>query len=336
MQTFAIIAFTAVFTVALCLLPMGIAWHVARWALYLPTFLVGCRNGGFAGLFAGLAASLFCALVVINRGMGDASWACIFAPDFAVIGLLGGGIVDGWPHLRPLYGVKAMDAPLVLRGSLQMKDKPDLNPLANIESAARLLAEDDTPATIRQELVGIIATECEHLSASVGALIERIRDSEVHDANLSEIIDAAAREAAFVLCGRSVVRQEIAPGLPLIKCNIDQIRHLVMSLTVNVAQFAPAGAELVLKADREYDGLTLEVSDPSRGSLLAGLAQRILSPPAGSRDAVLAAAYDVVRCHGGRIEARANARKGFDFSVWLPLRRKFTDVSAQDIVGGGR
>jgi signal transduction histidine kinase len=339
MRIFTIIAFTLVLTLALAYLPVpGIAWHVFRWALYLPILLVGARYGSIAGLIAGLTASFLCALVVAQREIGEASWPSIFAPDFAIVGLLAGRLVDIWPRFRQLNTARGFSA--VLPYSSKSKNKLDPNPFASIESAARLLAEDDTPANLRQELVGIISTECEHISASVAGLFERVREASpplVCDADVSEIVDAAIQGAAFVVSGRGVVvRKEIAPDLPRIQCNPDQIRNLVMSLTVNAAQAGPPGTELVLTAKRADDGLVLDVCDRSRSSLIGRLVNRFLGATPGSTGAVLAAAFDIVRQHGGKIEAKANVRKGLEFSVWLPLRRNDTDVSGQDIVGGGR
>jgi hypothetical protein len=341
MRIFASIALTIVLTVALIYLPVpGIAWHVFRWALYLPILLVGARYGSLAGLIAGFAASLLFAVVFAEHGNGGASWPGVFAPDFALVGLLAGRLIDVWPRFNQLYTARGMGTSPVPYGTSKSKNKLDPNPFASIESAARLLAEDDTPANLRQELAGIISTECEHLSASVTGLLEQVRESappQVYEADFGEIIDAAVGGAAFVLSGRGIiVRKEIAPDLPSIQCNPDQIRNLVMSLTVHAAQSAPHGIELVLTADRGDDGLILDVRDRSRRSFADRLASRFFSLPSRPTGAVLATAYDIVRKHGGKIEAKANVRKGFEFSVWLPLRRNNTDVSGQDIVGGGR
>jgi len=341
MRISAIVAISALSSVALICLPMsGIGWHIARWALYFPILLVGITYGSSAGLLAGLASSLLCAMVVVSHGIGDATWSNVFAPDFAVVGMLGGRCLNIWPRFRKLATARKKDARPDLFEISEPENKLDPNPLASIEIAARLLAEDDTPANLRQELAGIISTECEHLSASVAGLLHQPHEAsplQVRAADISAIVDAAVRGAAFILYGQGViVRREVAPDLPPIHCNPDQIRNLLMSVTVVAAQSAPAGSELVLRASQKDDGLVLEVRELGLGSLVGRFERRFFSPPAGSASSALAAAYEIVLQHGGRIDGTISVRKGSEFSVWLPLHPNYTDGSRQSVGRGGR
>ena len=338
MQTFAAVLITVGLTLALTWLPMpGIWWQVVRWAFYLPILLVGARYGSFAGLFAGVTASLLCAVVAASRGMWDASWPSILAPDFAVVGLLG-GFLRVWPRFRKLYSAgEAATWPALSRIS-EPEITLDPTPLASIEGAARLLGESDTPAEMRQELVGIIVKECKHLSASITGLLQQRREAtppQACEADITPIIDAAVREAEFVLSGRGIVlRKEIAPDVPPIQCNPDQIRNLFMSLIINAAQSAPAGTEVVLDAHCGYDGVVLDVR--GQGPFVRQVANRFFGSRAVTSGVGLAAAHDIVRRHGGRLNGKANLRKGLEFSVWLPLRRNDTHGSWQGVGSGGR
>jgi hypothetical protein len=338
MQTFAAIVISVGLTVALVWLPMpGIWWNVVRWAFYLPILLVGASYGSFAGLFAGVTASLLCAVVAASRGMWDVSWPSILAPDFAVVGLLG-GFLEIWPRFRKLYSAGEADPWPALSRISELDITPDPSPLASIESAARLLGESDTPAEMRQELVGIIVKECRHLSASITSLLEQRREETppiAFEADIISLIDAAVREAEVVLSGRGIIlRTEIALDVPPIQCNPDQIRNLLVSLIINAAQSAAAGTEVVLDVHSGYNGVGLDVR--GQGPFVRRVVNRFFGSHSVTSGVDLAAAHDIVRRHGGRITEKTNFSKGLEFSVWLPLRRNDTNGSWQGAGSGGR
>lgn len=338
MAALATVAVVVVLAVALASLPMaGIWWHVARWAFYLPILLVSARYGSFSGLLAGVAVSLLCVFVAAARGYN--SWPSIFAPDFALVGLLGGRFIGVWPRFNQLLSARAAARPVPGRIAERKLDF-DLTPLSSIESAARLLAEEDAGADLRQELVGIIAKECKHLSSSIGGLLEKNREeapAQVCDADMSAIIDAAVEEAEFVLCRRGVmIRKEIAPDLPRVECNPGQVRNLFVSLTVQAAQSAPAVNEVVLHAQRREDGVVLEINEQGQGPLARRIADQFFGPGPARVGVDLSTAYDIVRQHGGNIEGKINRSKGLVFSVWLPLRRNYNHGGWQDTTGRRR
>jgi len=324
MQIFVAVVMSVGLTLALMWLPgPGIWWHAVRCAFYLPIALVGTKHGSFAGFFAGVTASLLCAVVAASRGLGDVSWSSILAPDFAVVGLLG-GLSKIRPRFPKLYSAGEADPWPALSRIPEPEIILDPSPLASIESAARLLGESDTPAELRQELVGIIVKECRHLSASIMGLLQQRREATpppACQADITPIIDAAVHEAEFVLSGRGIVlRKIIAPGIPLIQCNPDQIRNLLVSLIINATQAATAGTAMVLDAHCEGDGVVIDVS--GQGPFLRRVANRFFGWRPGTSSAGLAAAQNIVRQHSGRISGKINLGKGLEFSVWLPLRRE--------------
>ena len=339
MRIFVTFAVTLGLTVALAWLPMpGIWWHVVRWAAYLPILLVSARHGPIAGLWSGVAASLLWALATVSRGAGDVSWLSILSPDFAAVGLFGGRLLGVWPRSRQRYSASEPAAWPEMGPISEPEIDLNLNPIASIQSAAGLLAEEDTPADLRHELAGIISTECGRLSAGITSLLQRTAAAaspQFSEADLPPIIDAAVREAEFVLCGRgTVVRKEIAAELPSIQCNPDQLRNLFMSLTISAVQSAPAGDTVILTAHRGDEGICLDLKDQGQGSFLSRVRGRFYGARPSTTAVGLAAAYDIVRQHGGKIEAKINVRKGFEFSVWLPLRRNRGNGKCAS--GGGR
>jgi signal transduction histidine kinase len=338
-----LVAFTVTLglTVALAWLPMpGVWWHVVRWAAYLPILSVSARHGPIAGLWAGLAASLFWALAMGLRGTDNVAWLSILLPDFVAVGLLGGRLLGVWPRSRQRFSATEADAWPDLRRTSKPEVDLSLNPIASIQFAAGILAEEDTSADVRQELAGIISKECGRLSASITGLLQASHAAESPqfcEADLASIIDAAVREAEFVLSARGVVvRKVMAPELTTIQCYPDQLRNLVRSLTINAVHSAPAGEEVVLNARHGEDGVILELRGHDKRSFINRGLGRFFGARPETTGVGLAAAYDIVRRHGGRIGANINVRKGFEFSVWLPLRRNCGDGNWQGAGGGGR
>ena len=315
------VAIAAGLTVALTWLPLpGIWWHVVRWAFYLPIFLTGTCLGPMWGLVGGIAASLLCAIAAASSNAVN-PWMTIFAPDLAVVGLVG-GVSKFWPLFRRQYSARGIDSWPALGQNSEPQTNFDLNSLASIENAARLLADGDNSEGQLQELVGIILTECERLSGSIKAVVQRnIAPPQEHQADITAIVDAA-REAKFVLGGHGVtVRKNIAPGMPPIQCNTDQIRSLLMSLAIYVAESGLAGNEVVLNARDRDSGVILEVSNQGQRSVIRWAANKIFAMRPTTTGVNLAGIYDIVRQHGGTIRSNRSALKGLEFSVWLPLRR---------------
>jgi hypothetical protein len=338
MHIFAAVAITAGLTLALTSLPMpGIWWNVVRWTFYLPILLVSARYGHLAGLFAGVTASLFCAFVAASQGIGDVSLAGVLAPDFVMVGLLG-GFIRPWPRSRQPYAAVEPDPWPALSRVSEPETIFDPNPLNSIESAARLLGENDNPAEVRQELVGIIIKECTHLSANITGLLQQRREGvppQVCEADITPIIDAAIREAEFVLTGRGIVlRKEIAPDVPAIQCNPDQIRNLFMSLIINASESEGAGTEVVLDVHYGHNGVVLDIR--GHRTLVRRIANRFFGSHPETPGVSLAFAQDIVRRHGGRIGANVILRKGLEFSVWLPLRRNDPNGGWQGASSRGR
>jgi hypothetical protein len=211
----------------------------------------------------------------------------------------------------------------------------DLNPIASIEIAAGLLAQDDTSAAMRGELVGIVLAECEHLSASIRGVLERFRTSRQEDrqVEVATIVEAAVEEIEFVLSRLGVtVGKDIAPGVPPIQCNPGKIQTLLVWLAISAAESDFAGNQVLLHARGSDDGVILDVGSRGHRSFIRQAANRLFQSRLKPTDAVV---YDAVRKCGGRITRNKDLRKGSDFSLWLPLRRECSNDRWQGIARGG-
>lgn len=329
-------------TVALCFAlgatlafvpPSGLSWNVIRWPFYLPIFLIGARYGPFSGLVCGVAVALFFILVAASREAGD-SWRGIVATDVAVVGLLGGFSKVWSRSLQPHFTSQTDQLPSVSRLS-DPEIGADLNRLASIEIAAGLLAQEDTSTAMRGELVGIVLTECEHLSASIQGVVERSRTTPQEDrqVEVATIVEAAVEEIEFVLNRLGVtVGKDVAAGVPPIDCNPGKIQTLLVWLAISAAESDFAGSRVILRARSADDGIVLDIESQGRQSFIRRAAKRFFESRLKQPDVVL---YDAVRQCGGKITRSKDLRKGPDFSLWLPLRRDCTHDRWQS-TGRGR
>jgi hypothetical protein len=340
-RTFAMIVIAGGLTLALFCFPMpGMWWPVIRVTYYLPILFVSARHGALAGLSAGLAASLLYALAAVSRGMSDMPWLSILIPDLALVGLLGGRLLKPKAAFQASVLRKGADAWLRFGRIYGMESTFDMNPIDSIQSAAGLLSEEDTPPEQRRELAGIISTECEHLSASIEGLHQlglTARQPQFLEIDFGAVIDAAIREVEFILSGSGIiVCKEIAPDLLPVECDPDQIRDLLITLTLNTAQSLPSGSTVFVDAHCADDGVVVNIMDRGRESFLQQFLNRFSGSRTGVTGVALTAAYGIVRQHGGKIKAVRNARKRLGFSLWQPLHRKSPNDSWQGAGGRGR
>ena len=341
MRILATFAVTAGLTLALAWLPMpGTLWHAVRWVAYVPILAVSCRHGPIAGLWAGVATSLLWAVLMVFLGGSDVSWLSFLAPDFAVVGLFGGRLLGVRRPARRRESATGKRAWAEPGKTPESAIEFNLNPITSIQSAAGLLAEEDTSAEVRHELAGIISTECGRLAANITNLAERSAAAtppQFSEVDLKPIIDSAVGEAEFVLCERGIaVEKQIAADLPRIECNPDQIRGLLISLITNAIESAQTSKKLVLDVHGEKDGVLIEVKAGGSISAARRVLERFLGLTAETASVGLAAAYHIVQRHSGSIKAKVNARKGFEFLVWLPLRQNCANGDCQGASGGGR
>jgi signal transduction histidine kinase len=327
-------------TVVLAWLPLPGIWRpVAGRAYYFPIVAIGARYGPIAGFFAGITAMFLYASIAASGGEGNMTWHSLLTVDFPILGLFGGRF-SRWGRLRELDALSRTGARPEAGTLAEVNMDAHLNPLASIEGAAGLLADDEIPAGVRQELVRIISAECRQLSGRMVNLLQHGRSessARVPDADIAQIIESALLQAQFILSvSNSTLRREIAREIPAISCNPDQIRSLLITLTVILLRFMPAGHHVVVRAGRQGDDILLNVSTEGENSWRSKFSRvfhKVFGAPMEGLSLDLAAAYDIVHRHGGKIEGGLS-RTGGSFSVWLPLRLNDEDVKRNRFSGG--
>jgi two-component system, NtrC family, nitrogen regulation sensor histidine kinase NtrY len=117
------------------------------------------------------------------------------------------------------------------------------------------------------------------------------------------------------------VERAVAPGLPPVRADRDQVLQVLLNLVRNALDAMPSGGTLRVEARREDEGVGFEVSDTGAGIAPDDL-DRIFEPYFTTKESGtglgLAIARRIAEEHGGRLEARSERGAGAAFTLWLP------------------
>lgn len=202
------------------------------------------------------------------------------------------------------------------------------NPLGAIKGAAQLLADPgaEMVGEAGHEFLGIIVEEVERLDRVVTSILDYGRPSPGNpgpvDAN--SVVKRTLQVLETDPDDRCDVHAELAPGLPLVQVDPEQLRQVVINLVRNAMQ---AGSRDVVVETRfralstEKDGVEIAVRDDGPGiapSALKSLFIPFVTTKERGTGLGLAISQRVVESAGGRIEVSSQLGQGATFSVVLP------------------
>jgi two-component system, NtrC family, sensor histidine kinase KinB len=118
---------------------------------------------------------------------------------------------------------------------------------------------------------------------------------------------------------------DIAPALPLLSADAEQIKRVLDNLLSNAIRNTPRGGEIRITAARREDYVSISVADTGYGippEYLSRLFHRFLSVPGakpGSTGLGLAISKRLIEAHGGQISARSEVGRGTTITFTLPI-----------------
>jgi len=119
------------------------------------------------------------------------------------------------------------------------------------------------------------------------------------------------------------VETSLAPQLPLVRIDAEQIKQVLLNLTINALQAMPEGGRVVLRTllGNEKQVVSIEVEDEGEG-VDPAIAARIFDPFFTTKEKGvglgLSIAYKIAVQHGGSLTVR-NGTRGAIFRLALPL-----------------
>ena len=202
------------------------------------------------------------------------------------------------------------------------------NPLASIAGAAGILQRNTRRDQRDVECVEIIAKECQRLNGLLTHFLDfaRPRTPKYQTTDFRLVIASVTELAAHAVGKKPIaLRQKIPPDLPLVECDPELLKQVLLNLIINAIQATPAEGEVLVSAGLRNGRLAIEVRDEGCG-IGAEDRDRIFDPFFTTKEngtgLGLPVAHQIVEQHRGILTAEANPGKGMTFTVALPLRHE--------------
>jgi two-component system NtrC family sensor kinase len=219
------------------------------------------------------------------------------------------------------------------------------NPLFGMLTYARLtmkeLAKSDLTAESRDRILSyqaIIERESKRCGELMKGLLAFARQAPPQHAmtQLNTIVERARALVAHQYeLAQIELRIQLAPDLPEISCDPDQIQQVLISLLANACDAVGHGGSVTVttRALPAGDGVALSVRDTGPG-IPEEIQTQIFEPFFSTKDDQhrtglgLAVARGIVERHGGTITVESQPGKGAEFLVHLPLSTAPEHVAA--------
>jgi signal transduction histidine kinase len=203
------------------------------------------------------------------------------------------------------------------------------NPLASIDGAAEVLEAGGEPEEVRRETVGIIRKECARLFGLLTSLLDfaRPRIPERRLVDVGPVIDSVSDLVRHSGAKNVRLTKDVAPGLPELLCDREQLAQVILNLAINAVQAMPQGGEVQLAARQQGEGVMIQVRDEGVGVQPEDL-DKIFDPFFTTKDSGtglgLSVVHQIVTQHGGTVKAERNSGPGMTFSLFFPYTKAVT------------
>ena len=204
------------------------------------------------------------------------------------------------------------------------------NPLSIVVGRATMLQEeaaDEGTRTVADK-IRAAAERCARIVKTFLAMA-RQRKLEQSAVDMGAVLNDCVDMLAYGLRTAGItVERKLAPDLPRIAGNADQLHQVFLNLIVNAQQAMegkPAPRVLRIVAERQGDHLRVVVADNGPG-IPPAIRSRIFDPyfttkPAGGGTGVgLAVSLGIVESHGGSLTVDCPPEGGAQFKVTLPIQ----------------
>lgn len=141
----------------------------------------------------------------------------------------------------------------------------------------------------------------------------------------TQVNDVLARIFSFLAPPPNIVlKKELAPDLPLITGDADQLRQVFLNLIINAFEAMPKGGELKIATEKEGDNVSVSFTDSGLGiseENLRKLWDPFFTTKIKGTGLGLAICLGIVQRHYGTIAVESKLKKGSKFTVILPVRK---------------
>jgi signal transduction histidine kinase len=199
------------------------------------------------------------------------------------------------------------------------------NPLTAIRSTLQYL-EGKSPEDASRRLIGSALQETDRINDIVSALLAFSRPAEIvrERYDLRGTLEESLELVALQARSKGVVlRRELPASALPVQGDRSQLKQLFLNVFLNAIQAMPAGGELRVEASvKDPRKVLVAVADTGEGIPEENL-DRVFDPffttKKGGTGLGLSICYNIVKSHGGDIEARSRAGQGTTMLIHLPL-----------------
>ena len=202
------------------------------------------------------------------------------------------------------------------------------NPLGSIEGAANIIEAPQTSAEVRTGSIHIIRKECRRLNRLLTNLLDfaRPRRPEFRPVDIGKLISSVIALVSHTARQNNIeITHRVALLLPTIESDSEQLKQVLLNLTINSMQAMPEGGRIEISAQPYAEGVRIRVRDQGAAVPTENL-DKIFDPFFTTKEEGtglgLSVAHQIVTRHGGIIKAERNPDRGMTFSLTLPLRRE--------------
>jgi signal transduction histidine kinase len=346
------VIFVAVAVVGLlqAITPLGaMHWlYILQRLYYIPIVAAGIYFGLRLGLVIALVAGAFFLVgtpAIWKVSSLDALDQCLEVTVFLVVGLVTGILSDiqkrketelrtATRELNSVYtqlqtnfeGMKRAER-LYALGQLSAGLAHEIrNPLASIEGAAVVVQRENHSVERRVEFLEIIRKECRRLDRLLSNFLDFAKPRPPHlgMVEVDELLDSVVVLVGHAKGSGGVhFRKKVQAGLAPLECDSEQLKQVLLNLTMNAVQATPEGGTILLGAEQKGAQIHIDICDQGAGIEPENL-DRIFDPFFTTKEngtgLGLSVAHQIVTQHGGSLMVSRNSPQGATFRISLPLR----------------
>ncbi|MBE9523838.1 MAG: cache domain-containing protein [Chloroflexi bacterium] len=214
------------------------------------------------------------------------------------------------------------------------------NPLATVLLYADILKREFPEDDPCSNDLDTILRETSRCKTIVAALLDFARQHQVEaqDLNLNALIQTIIKiEGKHDIYEDINFQTELAPDLPEIQADPDQLQAVFINLLSNAAEAMPKGGEITIRTRGGPSGMvTIEVEDNGEG-IAPNILSKIYTPFFTTKiigkgtGLGLAITYGIIKMHRGQINVQSQVGEGTIFTIQLPVRLPIMGDIAQPL-----
>lgn len=199
------------------------------------------------------------------------------------------------------------------------------NPVAGMSLALRMLRGAQGDRALEDECIDDLADCLRRINATVSRVLDfsKAKPLAARPCRLADVVESATRlTASYVRKSGATIEADLAPDLPDLVGDPDQLEQVFVNLILNACQAMPDGGGVAIRAHAAAGRLHAEVADTGIGIAPDEL-EHIFGPfysGFGSGTGLgLPLCRRIVTAHGGTIAVESQPGRGSTFRVDLPL-----------------